>query len=410
MALALPPDPDLGWLRKTAKQRLARARTLDGSARLHRTQLEVARDYGFPSWRALKAAVDTASVDGRIVDAVRGDAARLRGLLADQHGTAHVVTGRRPRPLLHMAAERGDVACVEALLDHCADPGRRDRPDNATALHWAAGGGHRAVVDRLIAAGADPDDRRDGHGIGPVGWATCFGAVHTAVADLLVARGATLHVFAAVSLGRADAVRALVIADPGVLAATMSRYEQRRTPLHHAVVKGRADMVTLLLELGASPAATDADGLTPLGRVRPSTDPAITRLLVAAGADPEERSVNRMEHPIPIFAVSDVAKSIAYFTEKLGFQDAFTWDDPPTFARVERDDARLFLSSARDSGQAPGAWVSIFLPDVDALHREYVERGADIVSPPTDHPWQVREMRVQDLDGNVIRMGTGTEE
>jgi uncharacterized glyoxalase superfamily protein PhnB len=230
------------------------------------------------------------------------------------------------------------------------------------------------------------------------------------VADLLVARGATLHVFAAVSLGRADAVRALAAADPGVLTATMSRSEQRRTPLHHAVVKDRPAMVALLLDLGADPAATDADGITPLGRVRLTTDPAISDLLVAAGADPEERSVNRMEHPVPIFAVTDVPKALDYYVDKLGFEVDFTWDDPPTFAAVARDQVRIFLSSATDSGQPTGAWISVFLPDVDALHREYAERGALVVTPPADYSWGVREMRVQDPDGNVMRMGTGTEE
>ncbi len=411
MALALPADPDLGWLKKTAKQRLARTRRRDASARLHQSQLDLAREYGFPSWRALKAAVDAASIDGRVVDAVRrGDAAGLRGLLAVHPAKVRVVSGRQPRPLLHMAAERGDLACVDALLDHCADPGRRDRPDNATALHWAAEHGHRAVVERLLAAGSDPDDRRDGHEVGPLGWATCLGRLHVEVADLLLARGATLHVFAAVSLGRADAVRALVAADPGTLTATMSRYEQRRTPLHHAVVKDRPAMVSLLLELGADPAATDAEGLTPLGRVRPTTDPTISDLLIAAGADPEERSVNRMEPPVPIFSVTDVPKALDYYVERLGFSTTFTWEDPPTFATVARDEARIFLSAGRESGQAPGSWISIFLPDVDALHREYVERGALIVTPPEDYPWGVREMRVQDPDGNVIRMGTGTED
>lgn len=69
MVRALPADPDLDWLRKTAKQRLARARARDAGARLHLTQLELARDYGYTSWRALNAAVDAASCDGRVVDA-----------------------------------------------------------------------------------------------------------------------------------------------------------------------------------------------------------------------------------------------------------------------------------------------------------------------------------------------------
>jgi uncharacterized glyoxalase superfamily protein PhnB len=411
MVRALPADPHLDWLRKTAKQRLARARARDTGARLHLTQLELAREYGFTSWRALKAAVDAASFDGRVVDAARrGDARELARLLDAHPRTTQITTGRRPRPLLHLAAERGDLACIEVLLGRCADPGQRDRPDRATALHWAAWAGHLPAVERLLAAGCDPDDRGDAHETGPLGWATCLGPVHEDVADLLLARGARPHIFAALSLDRPDAVRALVAADPGVVSAAMSRYEQRRTPLHHAVVRNRPDMVSLLLELGASPAATDADGHTPLHHVRTSTDPDIAGLLIAAGAPPEELSVNQFEHAIPIFAVTDVPKALDYYVDKLGFRAAFTWEDPPTFATVARDDARIFLSAGHESGQPTGTWISIFLPDVDALHREYVERGALIVTPPADYPWGVREMRVQDPDGNVIRMSSGSED
>lgn len=52
---ALPEHPNLEHLRKEAKQRLKRLRHSDPSAALAVAQREVARDYGFPSWRRLVA-------------------------------------------------------------------------------------------------------------------------------------------------------------------------------------------------------------------------------------------------------------------------------------------------------------------------------------------------------------------
>jgi uncharacterized glyoxalase superfamily protein PhnB len=49
--------------------------------------------------------------------------------------------------------------------------------------------------------------------------------------------------------------------------------------------------------------------------------------------------------------------------------------------------------------------MSIFVQDVDALHEDYKRRGAIIRQPPTDFPWGVREMNVEDLDGHRLRMG-----
>ena len=51
----LPEHPSLEQLKKVAKNRLWELRRKDPSAKLTTAQLEVAREYGFPSWRALKA-------------------------------------------------------------------------------------------------------------------------------------------------------------------------------------------------------------------------------------------------------------------------------------------------------------------------------------------------------------------
>jgi len=76
MPRTLPPTPHLDWLKKTAKGRLAELRARDASAKLNQAQLALANDYGFPSWRALKARVDTLSLDGQIIAAAKDGRAR----------------------------------------------------------------------------------------------------------------------------------------------------------------------------------------------------------------------------------------------------------------------------------------------------------------------------------------------
>src|SRR5687767_288099 len=59
---SLPPRASLEWLRKTAKDRLQTLRLSQPAAKLADAQLAVAREHGFPSWRALKARVDALAV------------------------------------------------------------------------------------------------------------------------------------------------------------------------------------------------------------------------------------------------------------------------------------------------------------------------------------------------------------
>ncbi len=66
----------------------------------------------------------------------------------------------------------------------------------------------------------------------------------------------------------------------------------------------------------------------------------------------------------------------------------------------------LFLGQDRQG--VAGAWVHLnvaSLDALDALHEEYRARGARVVEPPTDCPWGLREMLVEDLDGNTLRVG-----
>ena len=54
----LPERPSLEHLRNEAKQRLKSLRQQNPQAKLTAVQLALAREYGFASWRQLKAHVD----------------------------------------------------------------------------------------------------------------------------------------------------------------------------------------------------------------------------------------------------------------------------------------------------------------------------------------------------------------
>jgi hypothetical protein len=57
-----------------------------------------------------------------------------------------------------------------------------------------------------------------------------------------------------------------------------------------------------------------------------------------------------------------------------------------------------------------GVWISIWVEDVDAVHRHCLEQNLDITWPPTNMPWNVREMHIRHPDGHVFRISQGLEE
>lgn len=69
------------------------------------------------------------------------------------------------------AAERGEVSGVKAILDRHPDLANQRDQSGATALHYAAFGGHRAVAQELVGRGADINARDARFSATPAGWA-----------------------------------------------------------------------------------------------------------------------------------------------------------------------------------------------------------------------------------------------
>ncbi len=265
--LTLPDNPNLDWLRKHAKQRLAELRLTAPTAKLADAQFDLAKRYGFPSWRALKAHIDSLTVEGQLFDAARkGDVGALAALLNEHPEMLHARAKPYEHTLLHAAAQGGHLAAVDLLLQRGLDANVREKGDNTYPMHWAAAAGSLDVVRRLADAGGDVVGHGDDHELEVIGWATCWDGcdddAHRAVAAFLQTRGGRHHIFSAIAMDLADEVRRIVGRDPSALNHRMSRNEDHQLPLHFAVRKHRRDMVVLLLELGADPLGVDGSGNT----------------------------------------------------------------------------------------------------------------------------------------------------
>lgn len=115
--------------------------------------------------------------------------------------------GLEQTPKLQMleAAEAGDLAKVEALLEQDASLVNAAGEYRKTALHLAAEKNHDGVAARLLEAGAD-FNRATTWGATPLEWAGYLGSLQ--VAERLIAAGATgMNLVLAAGLGKLDLVR-----------------------------------------------------------------------------------------------------------------------------------------------------------------------------------------------------------
>jgi ankyrin repeat protein len=388
---SLPDAPNLEWLRKQAKRRLGELRQANPAAKLADSQFDLAKQYGFSSWRALKAHVESLTVDGQLFDAAKnGNVDKLATLLDKFPEKLQARNKPYEHTLLHVAAFAGHLSAVDLLLKRGLDVNAREKGDNTYAMHWAAAAGHLDVVRRLADAGGDVVGHGDDHELEIIGWATCWDGgddtAHRAVVDLLLSRGARHHIFSAIAMNLADEVRRIVARDPSALNRRMSRNENNQLPLHFAVRMNRPEMVTRLLELGADPLAVDGAGMpAAIYAKSPDIDRRVNEA-IRAMTSAELISAERGQRP-PRAGTMDLVATLA-----LGdwlTAERLVRENPELIERGRATGGVLHLMAKRGSvaavqwllehGADPNTRWAHWDADVTPLHLAILQDHADVV-------------------------------
>lgn len=237
----LPARANLEHLKKQAKEllraaqsgdadALARLRTqadraADAPLKLADAQHAVAREYGFPTWRAMREHVEARATPADPLEAL------ALAVTADDVGRARSLLARTPALARRLEEPMPGGDFGERILNRAV----RNRS--------------RAMIDLLLEHGADIDGRSHW-------WAGSFGVLDNctpALAPFLIERGATVDANAASRLGMLDRLEALVAANPD---AVHARGGDGQTPLH---VAKNLEVARFLVEHGADVNARDVD-------------------------------------------------------------------------------------------------------------------------------------------------------
>jgi ankyrin repeat protein len=353
MSDPLPARPDLDQLRRRAKELRDAARRGDAAAltrfsahhpagradaaradgvSLAAAQLVIAREAGFASWPALKAAVDadvasrrresaflTASVEARArrtaemlgtdpglaarnvyAAAVLGDAAAVREALGRDPASAVAVDDARGWPPLLYACYsrwnevdpgRGDglTEVVRLLLQAGAGTNTNDggRPQLRSALRGAVETGKPDVTEVLLEAGAHPDPGQ------PVVEAVAHGDERSL--RLLLSHGARITgtwVLGAAVFHDDPAAMTLLLDTLRVRGEDVAGAASQQVP--DAAANASLPVVDALLDAGADPQAVDGEGVSALRSAVRAGRSDIAGRLVARGAVDDATEVDRL--------------------------------------------------------------------------------------------------------------------
>ena len=93
----------------------------------------------------------------------------------------------------------------------------------------------------------------------------------------------------------------------------------------------------------------------------------------------------------PQFFTLDIPSTLAYYEAKLGFNCLGTWQEPPVYAIVARDQHAIHFRCAEP-------------PTANA--NKYAARGVEFTRGLANTPWRSREFVVKDCDGRLLAFGS----
>jgi catechol 2,3-dioxygenase-like lactoylglutathione lyase family enzyme len=105
----------------------------------------------------------------------------------------------------------------------------------------------------------------------------------------------------------------------------------------------------------------------------------------------------------PIIGTRDIKRAVEFYTQRLGFQLAFTDNaDSPNYIGFRRDDVELHMQFQFEHEMGT-IRLRLLVDDPDALLNEYRQRGVEITATGIrDTAWGTREFALYDPDRNAF--------
>ena len=125
--------------------------------------------------------------------------------------------------------------------------------------------------------------------------------------------------------------------------------------------------------------------------------------------------LNNFTSAVPVIATADVAATIQYFEQTLGFKQQWVWGDPPVYAGIRAGGALLYVthdpnlaSAIQDRRLAPD--IFLWVSDIESVYAQHRATNAQITEALSERPWGVRQYVIREPNGYLLKVAESVEE
>lgn len=111
--------------------------------------------------------------------------------------------------------------------------------------------------------------------------------------------------------------------------------------------------------------------------------------------------------------VRNLRETLDHYRDVMGFHDEWTWPNEsgdPTDGGIRRDDLRLLFGedpafvAVINSYPKSRLPLLLFVEKIEAIYKEYTDKGVPIADPLRVHPYGLKEFAFVEVNGYYVRV------
>jgi catechol 2,3-dioxygenase-like lactoylglutathione lyase family enzyme len=125
-------------------------------------------------------------------------------------------------------------------------------------------------------------------------------------------------------------------------------------------------------------------------------------------------TLDNFSSAVPVIGTADVAATVAYFEQTLGFKQQWIWGEPPVYAGVKAGGALLYIShdpematAIRERRLTPD--IFLWVSDIGSIYEQHRAKHAEITEELTERPWGVRQYVIREPNGYQLKIAESLE-